>query len=57
MVSGDITISGGFGIKDTTGIDAFISSKITSTTSGASVFTYPDANGQKVYIGVVEQRK
>ena len=55
MGAGATTVSGAFGINDKTGIEAFIESIITSTLSGASVFTYPDAAGMGVYVGVVEQ--
>lgn len=56
MAPGATTISGGFGINDTAGIEAFIESIITSGNSGATVFTYPDGAGQKVYIGIAEGR-
>ena len=56
MAAGNTTVSGSFFVSDTAAIALFIESIISSTVSGASVFTYPDASGMKVYIGVVEQR-
>lgn len=56
MVAGATTISGGFKISDTAAIENFIETIVTATVSGASVFTYPDANSGKVYVGFVEQR-
>lgn len=53
---GTTTVSGGFAINDTAGIAAFINGAI-GVVSGAVVFTYPDASGQKVYIGVTESLK
>ena len=56
MAPGATTISGGFGISDTGGIEAFVENIVTGTTSGATVFTYADGSGQKVFVGVVEGR-
>ena len=56
MVAGTTTISGSFKVNDKTGIKAFVESIVSSTISGAMVFTYPDASGMGVYIGVCEGR-
>ena len=56
MAAGATTVSGAYKLNDKANIENFIETIITSTVSGASVFTYPDANSQRVWIGVVEQR-
>ena len=56
MAPGATTLSGAFGITDTAGIESFIETIITASTSGAVVFTYPVGAGQQVYIGVAEGR-
>lgn len=53
MAVGDCTISGGFKISDTSAIENFIETVL--GLSGGSVFTYPDGNSGKVYVGVLEQ--
>ena len=56
MAPGQTTVSGSYRVNDTAGIEAFIESKIGANTSGAHVFTYPEAAGQRVWIGVAEGR-
>lgn len=55
MTAGDTTVSGAFSVENVADIKTFVEENIASTiSSGAQVFAYPAANGQQVYVGVVE---
>jgi len=49
---GDTSISGAFGLSDTTGIAAYVDSQVTNHLSGATIFTYQDQENRGVWVGV-----
>ena len=53
MAKSSTLISGGYKVNDSTAIIAFLNGAITGL-SGANVFTWPDANGQLVWVGVTQ---
>ena len=52
MATGDILVSGAFGIEDTTGIDAFLTAG--TGLSGAAMCCWQDAGNNGVWFAVYE---